>query len=149
MFNNWQQVSLSKLQERYYETQEEAQEAPEKDPVFNADLKKLKAVYAILTGDNAKNTYGIHCKPWLCQHIMRETQTTFTYVMRDADGELFDASSIIKRGYEFVHSQGLAVRVSPGMDTKYGYKSPPSRAHHIQYMHPSLWCHTNATPCDS
>ena len=41
MFNDWNQVSLSKVIERYDETQEEAQEAPEKGPVFNADLKKL------------------------------------------------------------------------------------------------------------
>lgn len=36
--------------------------------------------YAILTGDKAKHTYIIRCKPWLCQQVMKETQETGTYV---------------------------------------------------------------------
>ena len=115
MYNDWKQVLLSKLRERDDETQEEAEE---KDPAFNADIEKLKAEYAILIGDKAINTHVICCKTWLCHWIMRETRMTDTYLVRDADGDFLDANCIVERDYEFVHTMGLAVRVSPDTDAK-------------------------------
>ena len=96
----------SKLQIRYNKVvgqmQVEATRCDQEKEEYDAHLKKLKNEYAIITGDKARNTYCIVCKPHLCKQIMKETHETKTYVeCTQSETQITDAN------YEFLTTEGL------------------------------------------
>ena len=69
----------------------------------------IKQDYAILSADKAKNTYVIHCKPWLAKQVLHETETTVTYEPATrADGTPLGSQEIVDTDWEFINEEGLA-----------------------------------------
>ena len=65
--------------------------------------------YEILSADKAKNTYVIHCKPWLAKQVLRETETTVTCTQAThANGTPMELQEIIDADWEFIEEEGLA-----------------------------------------
>ena len=106
LFDEWRAELTSKLQIRYNEVvgqmQVEATRCDQEKEEYDAHLKQLKNEYAIITGDKARNTYCIVCKPHLCKQIMKETHETKTYVeCTQSETQITDAN------YEFLTTEGL------------------------------------------
>ena len=80
MFNEWRSLLMLKLTDRYEEVKatvtSDAEQQQDTQKGIKEYLKQFQKRYAIITGDKAKNTYCIVCKPWLCKQIMKETQET-------------------------------------------------------------------------
>ena len=82
-YNEWRRLLMEKLTERYRQTvaryvEQQMNERTLDDEAVDC-LRVIQRDYAILSADKAKNTYVIHCKPWLSKQVLQETETTDTY----------------------------------------------------------------------
>ena len=68
-YHEWAGKLIAKTEERYQEIQaarHNAQgDAQQQAALAQHGMQAFTEEYAILTGDKAKNTYVVHCKPWL------------------------------------------------------------------------------------
>ena len=72
-------------------------------------LRMIQRDCAILSADKAKNTYVIHCKPWLAKQVLQETETTVTYEpAAHADGTPMELQETVDAEWDFIEAEGLA-----------------------------------------
>ena len=104
---------MEKLTESYRHTVARYMEQPRNERTLDDEavdcLRVIQRDYAILSADKAKNTYVIHCKPWLSKQVLQETETTDTYKQALCDdGAPMELQEIIDADWEFVEAEGLA-----------------------------------------
>ena len=106
LFYEWRGILMEKLKKRYDVVAKERQDQADKwqHVTINSKkyLKKFRHEYAIITGDKAKNTYCVVCKPWISKQIVKETQHTKTYTVSNLAEHV-----IISEDHEFLRKEGL------------------------------------------
>ena len=106
VFGEWAGLLEEKLQKRYDEVaataRQEAAAARVEEEDYEEYLKQFRKRYAIITGDKAKNTYCILCKPHLSRQIMDETQGSTTYTQSQ-----HTEAEITAADFGFVKGEGL------------------------------------------
>ena len=74
----------------------------------------MQKEYAILTVHKAKNAYVIHCKKWLAEQVIQETETTSTYKQAlNPDGSPMQMMEIVNKNWQFIEEEGLAQKPEP------------------------------------
>ena len=74
----------------------------------------MQKEHAILTADKAKNTYGIHCKKWLTEQVILETETTSMYKQAlNPDGSPMQMMEIVDKDWQIIEEEGLAQKTEP------------------------------------
>ena len=84
------------------------------DDEAKRSLRTLQKEYAILTADKAKNAYVIHCKKWLTEQVILETETRSTYKQAlNPDGSPMQMTEIVEKDWQFIDEEGLAQKPEP------------------------------------
>ena len=118
IYFEWQRILMDKLTERYNATMAEHNERQARNRRLDNETKRslriLQKEYAILTADKAKNTYVIHCKKWLTEQVILETETTSTYKQAlNPDGSPMQMMEIVEKDWQFIEEEGLAQKPEP------------------------------------
>ena len=124
IYFEWQRVLMDKLTERCNDTVAEYNERQVRNISLNDEAKRslrtLQKEYAILTADKAKNTYVIHCKKWLTEQVILETETTSTYKqVLNSDGGPMQMIEIVEKDWQFIEgTETRTGRVRPNANSQ-------------------------------